>query len=205
MSFTNSTRNLTVIARNAADGFYYAGFITKGITNEEEFHHVTFYNIRPQDVLPNDVINIGGAVPWPTLKIGDYVLVAVRCRTSGLQCYMPGRVVCLPIDLRRENRFYTLKLYSGRTTTKPRRYIIKIGQDKFNEITDYISNIRYKQPKMFVSEPDLRGRLLARRHNEDTNNRSIAFLFNIIVKRTLLICSYFGSAIVILVPYIFPQ
>jgi hypothetical protein len=45
------------------------GFITKGITNEEESHHVTFYNIRPQDVLPNDVINIGGAVPWPTLKV----------------------------------------------------------------------------------------------------------------------------------------
>ncbi|XP_045205074.2 uncharacterized protein LOC123557586 isoform X3 [Mercenaria mercenaria] len=162
IGLTSSTRNLTVIARNVTDGFYYAGFITSGIIPEEGSHRVIFYNIQPQDVPTNHVINIGGAVPWPTLKIGDYVLVGVRCRTSGLECYMPGRVMSIPLDIRHENRFYTVRLYTGRMTTKPRRYIIKIGKEMFDDILRYVANVRYKRLIKYDSEPNLRKRLLDR-------------------------------------------
>ena len=48
-------------------------------------------------------------------QIGDYVLVAVRCRTSKLECYMPGKVMGIPVNFNLEYKFYTVRLFSGRT------------------------------------------------------------------------------------------
>lgn len=141
-----SKRNLTVLARNTVDGFYYTGYITRAITEEDICIRVIFHKIKQHDVPVDHVIYIRGAVPCPDLQLRDYVLVRARCKTNSIECYVPGRVMCVPVECRLRHMFYTVILYTNELHTETRRYIVKINKKQYGNIVGYIKEICNEQP-----------------------------------------------------------
>ncbi|WAQ99963.1 VWA3B-like protein [Mya arenaria] len=153
-----ATRNLSVIARNQTDGYFYPGYVAGSAPTTncdiEDDRDVGFLNLRPQTVPAVYVITLGGAVPWPELRLWDYVLTEVRSRTENIERYIPGRVVKLPILPTLANRFFTIRLFNGRKVQKRRRQVVKIGREKYIDIVKTIIDI-HRGRSLAVSAPNV--------------------------------------------------
>ncbi len=94
-----------------------------------------------------DVIQINGAEPFPSLHLGDPVLVRVRslwgphCYNGACDFYIPGRVCSLPDRIKPIAVAYSVLAYNGVIVTCPRRYIVRIGVSVHLETCQHIAAI----------------------------------------------------------------
>ncbi|XP_069748600.1 LOW QUALITY PROTEIN: von Willebrand factor A domain-containing protein 3B-like [Narcine bancroftii] len=131
----DALRGQKVVARSEVDGFYYPGIITRcaGITKVL----IDFTKGVTQITSIQSLIQIGGAVPCPPLKVGDFVLV--RCNAkSGNDCYKPGVIITPPNKRMTEDKFYTVLKYNNEKEHSFRNGLIKISSTQYSFINRYI-------------------------------------------------------------------
>ncbi|KAH3841158.1 hypothetical protein DPMN_114616 [Dreissena polymorpha] len=134
---------LRVIACNKNDGLYYPGYVTK--TPDMAYAMVSFNKATKQKVRTQMIIPMGGAIPTPELRVGDFVLVLVNNQLRNRACYVPGIVEAVPRDFSRNPRFYTILLYNGQRDTSMRRYLVKIGRGRFEMAVKYIAHCQHQR------------------------------------------------------------
>ncbi|XP_069492360.1 von Willebrand factor A domain-containing protein 3B [Ambystoma mexicanum] len=136
-----------VIARSEFDGFYYPGTVKKCLTSK---HVLVDFSQGDAQITPTPfIIPVGGAVPCPTLKVGDCVF----CKTGtegGNCCYIPAIVIATPRRREAADKFYSVLKYNNRQEHTSRKDLIKISQAKYAFTCHYIEEahiVNYKTPK----------------------------------------------------------
>ncbi|XP_039600619.1 von Willebrand factor A domain-containing protein 3B-like [Polypterus senegalus] len=124
-----------VIARSEIDGFYYPGTVAKCIHSKRA---IVEFKRGDVQIIPLDfVMSIGGAVPCPTLKIGDFVFVRTKAEDGG-DCYVPAVVIATPVRTDISYKFYTVLKYNNKKEHSLRSGLIKISQTKYSFTSRYI-------------------------------------------------------------------
>ncbi|KAG8452170.1 hypothetical protein GDO86_004097 [Hymenochirus boettgeri] len=146
----DTLRGQKVIARSEIDGFYYPGVVVRRISSKTFL--VDFCNGDNQIISISFIIQIGGAVPCPLLKVGDFVFSKTG---EGSGCYVPAVVIATP-RTGAEDKFYTVLKYNNRKEHCLRRELIKISQSQFTfssryirkaQMVDYtIPNVQFVKP-----------------------------------------------------------
>ncbi|CAM5078178.1 unnamed protein product [Natator depressus] len=123
-----------VIARSDITGFYFPGTVIKSISSSEAL--VDFSHGETQIVPIKFIIPVGGAIPCPSLQVGDYVFARTGTHT-GNGYYMPAVVIATPKRVEADDKLYTVLKYNNRKTHCIRSGLIKISQTK------YVCSCRY--------------------------------------------------------------
>ncbi|OCT95321.1 von Willebrand factor A domain-containing protein 3B [Xenopus laevis] len=128
----DALRGQKVIARSDIDGFYYQGTLVRSVSSKCAL--VDFSHGENQIVPISFIIRRGGAVPCPSLKVGDFVFSKTRARSG---CYVPAVVIATP---RTEaiDKLYTVLKYNDRKEHCLRSELIKISQPLFTFACRYI-------------------------------------------------------------------
>uniref|UniRef100_A0A8C4XDN8 DUF4537 domain-containing protein n=1 Tax=Erpetoichthys calabaricus TaxID=27687 RepID=A0A8C4XDN8_ERPCA len=104
-----------VIARSEIDGFYYPGTVAKCIHSKRA---IVEFKRGDVQIIPLDfVMSVGGAVPCPTLKIGDFVFVRTKAEDGG-DCYVPAVVIATPVRTDMSYKFYTVLKYNNKKVSQ---------------------------------------------------------------------------------------
>ncbi|EMP32473.1 von Willebrand factor A domain-containing protein 3B [Chelonia mydas] len=117
-----------VIARSDITGFYFPGTVIKSISSSEAL--VDFSHGETQIVPIKFIIPVGGAIPCPSLQVGDYVFARTGTHT-GNDYYMPAVVIATPKRVEADDKLYTVLKYNNRKTHCIRSGLIKISQTKY--------------------------------------------------------------------------
>ncbi|XP_031752879.1 von Willebrand factor A domain-containing protein 3B isoform X2 [Xenopus tropicalis] len=128
----DSLRGQKVIARSDIDGFYYQGTVLRSTSSKCAL--VDFNHGENQIVPTNFIIRRGGAVPCPSLKVGDFVFSKTRARSG---CYVPAVVIATP-RMEAIDKLYTVLKYNNRKEHCLRSELIKINQSLFTFACRYI-------------------------------------------------------------------
>ncbi|XP_006137480.3 von Willebrand factor A domain-containing protein 3B isoform X1 [Pelodiscus sinensis] len=117
-----------VIARSDITGFYFPGTVIKTISSFEAL--VDFNHGETQIVPIKFIIPVGGAMPCPSLQVGDYVFARTGGQT-GNDYYLPAIVIATPKRVEADDKLYTVLKYNNRKTHCIRSGLIKISQTKY--------------------------------------------------------------------------
>uniref|UniRef100_A0A8C3RJ84 DUF4537 domain-containing protein n=1 Tax=Chelydra serpentina TaxID=8475 RepID=A0A8C3RJ84_CHESE len=117
-----------VIARSDITGFYFPGTVIKSISSSQAL--VDFSYGETQIVPIKFIIPVGGAMPCPSLQVGDYVFARTGTQT-GNDCYMPAVVIATPKRVEADDKLYTVLKYNNRKKHCIRSGLIKISQTKY--------------------------------------------------------------------------
>ncbi|XP_077152982.1 von Willebrand factor A domain-containing protein 3B isoform X2 [Ranitomeya variabilis] len=150
--FLDPLRGQKVIARSEIDGFYYAGTVLKSINSRRAL--VDFW-LGENEVVPiRFIIQTGGAMPWPTLKVGDCVFSKTGARGGG-GCYVPAVVIATPRTIAADKLYSVLK-YNNRKEHCLRSELIKISASQFAVSCGYIRKaqmIDFTIPSVQLAKP----------------------------------------------------
>ncbi|XP_072118844.1 von Willebrand factor A domain-containing protein 3B-like isoform X3 [Mobula birostris] len=128
-------RGQRVIARSEVDGFYYPGIIIRCVGVRKVL--IDFTKGDTQITPTQFVIQVGGAIPCPVLKVGDFVLVCSNVHSEN-DCYKPGVVIATPNKHRADDKFYTVLKYNNKRELSFRNGLIKISSTQYSFISRYI-------------------------------------------------------------------
>ncbi|XP_061482908.1 von Willebrand factor A domain-containing protein 3B isoform X3 [Rhineura floridana] len=128
-----------VIARSESTGFYYPGTVIRSIT--PFYALVDFINGQTEIVPLKFIIPVGGAMPCPSLQVGDYVFIRVR-KQSGDEHYVPGVVIAMPQKTDLDDKLYTVLKYNNRKAHCVRNGLIKISLRRYTCSCCYINMTR---------------------------------------------------------------
>ncbi|KAM3936128.1 von Willebrand factor A domain-containing protein 3B [Leptodactylus fuscus] len=148
-------RGQKVIARSEIDGFYYTGTVLKSISSRTAL--VDFW-LGENEVVPvKFIIQTGGALPCPTLKVGDCVFSKTGARGGG-GCYVPAVVIATP-RMDATDKLYTVLKYNKRKEHCLRSELIKISPSQFAVSCGYIRKaqmIDFTIPSVQLAKPVLK-------------------------------------------------
>ncbi|KAM4047349.1 von Willebrand factor A domain-containing protein 3B isoform 2-T2 [Anomaloglossus baeobatrachus] len=154
-TFLDTLRGQKVIARSEIDGFYYAGTVLKSINSRKAL--VDFW-LGENEVVPiRFIIQTGGAIPWPILKVGDCVFSKTGARGGG-GCYVPAVVIATP-RTDAADKLYTVLKYNNRKEHCLRSELIKISPSQFAVSCGYIRKpqmIDFTIPSVQLAKPLLK-------------------------------------------------
>ncbi|XP_073520664.1 von Willebrand factor A domain-containing protein 3B isoform X2 [Phyllobates terribilis] len=155
-TFLDTLRGQKVIARSEIDGFYYAGTVLKSINSRRAL--VDFW-LGENEVVPiRFIIQTGGAIPWPTLKVGDCVFSKTGARGGGGGCYVPAVVIATP-RTDAADKLYSVLKYNNRKEHCLRSQLIKISPSQFAVSCGYIRKaqmIDFTIPSVQLAKPLLK-------------------------------------------------
>ncbi|XP_063809397.1 von Willebrand factor A domain-containing protein 3B isoform X2 [Pseudophryne corroboree] len=156
----DTLRSQKVIARSEIDGFYYPGTVLRSINAKSAL--VDFWLGENQIVPIRFIIQTGGALPCPTLKVGDCVFSKTGARGGGGGCYVPAVVIATP-RTEAADKLYTVMKYNNRKEHCLRSELIKISPSQFAfscgyirkaQMIDYtIPNVQFVKPLLKPSPP----------------------------------------------------
>ncbi|KAM8977452.1 von Willebrand factor A domain-containing protein 3B [Pelodytes ibericus] len=128
----DTLKNQKVIARSDVDGFYYKGTVVRSINSKHAL--VDFCQGENQIIPIKFIIQTGGALPCPPLKVGDFVFSRTG---AGSGCYVPAVVIATPRpDIK--DKLYSVLKYNNRKEHCLRSELIKISPSKFAFSCRYI-------------------------------------------------------------------
>ncbi|CAI5772132.1 DUF4537 domain-containing protein [Podarcis lilfordi] len=128
-----------VIARSESTGFYYPGTVIRTIT---PFYALVDFNCGHTEIVPlKFIIPVGGAMPCPSLQVGDYVFVRVR-KQLGDEYYVPGTVIATPLKSDLDDKVYTILKYNNKKAFCVRNGLIKISHRRYSCSCCYINMTR---------------------------------------------------------------
>nr|XP_060625780.1 von Willebrand factor A domain-containing protein 3B [Anolis sagrei ordinatus] len=146
-----------VIARSESTGFYYPGTAIRSIT---PFYALVDFAHGHTEIVPlKFIIAVGGAMPCPSLQVGDYVFVRIR-KTLGEEYYAPGVVIATPHKTAADDKLYTVLKYNNRKEHCVRNGLIKISYRRYTCSCCYINMTRmmnYLIPNVKVAKHFHRG------------------------------------------------
>ncbi|XP_074839385.1 von Willebrand factor A domain-containing protein 3B [Carettochelys insculpta] len=117
-----------VIARSDITGFYLPGTVIKSISSSQA---LVYFNHGETQIVPiKFIIPVGGAMPCPSLQVGDYVFARTGTQT-GNDYYIPAVVIATPKRVEADDKFYTVLKYNNRKKHCIRSGLIKISQTKY--------------------------------------------------------------------------
>ncbi|XP_066435302.1 von Willebrand factor A domain-containing protein 3B isoform X2 [Eleutherodactylus coqui] len=151
----DTLRGQKVIARSEIDGFYYPGTVLKSINSKSAL--VDFWLGENQVVPIRFIIQTGGALPCPTLKVGDCALSKTGARGGG-GSYVPAVVIATP-RMDASDKLYTVLKYDKRKEHCLRRELIKISPSQFAVSCGYIRKaqmIDFTIPSVHLAKPLLK-------------------------------------------------
>ncbi|XP_043927748.1 von Willebrand factor A domain-containing protein 3B [Protopterus annectens] len=157
-----------VIARSEIDGFYYPGTVIKSTGSKKAL--VDFINGNIQITPINFIIPLGGAMPCPPLKVGDFVLARTETKTE-TECYMPAVVMATPRKGEIE-KLYTVLKYNNRREHLMRSWMIKINQMKYTFACRYIRQaqmVDHTIPSVQIVQPITKPNV--KHENEEKNEK----------------------------------
>uniref|UniRef100_A0ABM5FYS0 von Willebrand factor A domain-containing protein 3B isoform X2 n=1 Tax=Pogona vitticeps TaxID=103695 RepID=A0ABM5FYS0_9SAUR len=128
-----------VIARSESTGFYYPGTVIRSIT--PFYALVDFVNGHSEIVPLKFLMPVGGAMPCPSLQVGDYVFVRIR-KQFGEEYYVPGIVVATPHKTDLDDKLYTILKYNNKKEHCVRNGLIKISHRRYTCSCCYINMTR---------------------------------------------------------------
>ncbi|KAJ7319682.1 hypothetical protein JRQ81_019193 [Phrynocephalus forsythii] len=128
-----------VIARSESTGFYYPGTVIRSIT--PFYALVDFVNGHTEVVPLKFLMPVGGAMPCPSLQVGDYVFVRIR-KQFGEEYYVPGIVIATPRKADLDDRLYTILKYNNKKEHCVRNGLIKISHRRYTCSCCYINMTR---------------------------------------------------------------
>ncbi|KAM4795957.1 von Willebrand factor A domain-containing protein 3B [Rhinophrynus dorsalis] len=153
----DTLRGQKVIARSDVDGFYYQGTVVRSINSKCAL--VDFCQGENQIIPIKFIIQTGGALPCPPLKVGDFVFSKTG---TGSGCYVPAVVIATPRTDAEDKLFSVLK-YNNRKEHCLRSELFKISQSQFTfscrfireaQMVDYtIPNVQIVKPLMKPTRP----------------------------------------------------
>uniref|UniRef100_A0A8C4SWN5 DUF4537 domain-containing protein n=1 Tax=Erpetoichthys calabaricus TaxID=27687 RepID=A0A8C4SWN5_ERPCA len=124
-----------VIARSEIDGFYYPGTVAKCIHSKRA---IVEFKRGDVQIIPLDfVMSVGGAVPCPTLKIGDFVFVRTKAEDGG-DCYVPAVVIATPVRTDMSYKFYTVLKYNNKKVSQ--KYISTVSRLNYTVWNTVVAN-----------------------------------------------------------------
>ncbi|XP_056411889.1 von Willebrand factor A domain-containing protein 3B isoform X2 [Hyla sarda] len=151
--FLDTLRSQKVIARSEIDGFYYPGTVVKSINSRTAL--VDFW-LGENVVVPiRFIIQTGGALPCPTLKVGDCVFSKTGAKGGGGGCYVPAVVIATP-RTDAADKLYTVLKYDKRKEHCLRCELIKITPSQFAVSCGYIRKaqmIDFTIPSVQLAKP----------------------------------------------------
>ncbi|XP_062831442.1 von Willebrand factor A domain-containing protein 3B isoform X2 [Anolis carolinensis] len=146
-----------VIARSESTGFYYPGTAIRSIT---PFYALVDFLHGHTEIVPiKFIIAVGGAMPCPSLQVGDYVFVRIR-KTLGDEYYVPGVVIATPRKTAADDKLFTVLKYNNRKEYCVRNGLIKISYRRYTCSCCYINMTRmmnYLVPNVKVAKHFHRG------------------------------------------------
>ncbi|XP_072258559.1 von Willebrand factor A domain-containing protein 3B [Pyxicephalus adspersus] len=148
----DALRSQKVIARSEVDGFYYPGTVLRSINSKCAL--VDFLHGENLIVPIRFIIQTGGALPWPTLKVGDCVFAKTGAKGGG-GCYLPAVVIATPRS-EAADKLYTVLYYNNRKGHCLRSELFKISPSQFAVSCSYIRKaqmIDYTIPSVQIVEP----------------------------------------------------
>uniref|UniRef100_A0A8D2LAR7 DUF4537 domain-containing protein n=1 Tax=Varanus komodoensis TaxID=61221 RepID=A0A8D2LAR7_VARKO len=117
-----------VVARSECTGFYYPGIVVRTIT---PFYALVDFIKGHTEIVPlKFIMPVGGAMPCPSLQVGDYVFVRIR-KQLGDEHYVPGVIIATPNKADLEDKLYTVLKYNNRKEHCVRNGLIKISQRRY--------------------------------------------------------------------------
>lgn len=153
--FLDTLRSQKVIARSQIDGFYYPGTVLKSINSRSA---LVDFRLGENEVVPiRFIIQTGGALPCPTLKVGDCVFSKTGARGGG-GCYVPAVVIATP-RMDAADKLYTVLMYNKRKEHCLRSELIKISPTQFAVSCGYIRKaqmIDFTIPSVQLAKPLLK-------------------------------------------------
>ncbi|KAM6093546.1 LOW QUALITY PROTEIN: von Willebrand factor A domain-containing protein 3B [Chlamydotis macqueenii] len=132
-------KNQKVIARSDITGFYYLGTVIKNINSTCAL--VDFSNGETWIVPMKFAIPVGGAMPCPYLKVGDYVFARTGTQTAN-EYYVPAIVIATPKRVEMGDKLYTVLMFNSRKEHCVRSRLIKISQRKYAFSCQYIRMVQ---------------------------------------------------------------
>lgn len=148
----DALRSQKVIARSEVDGFYYPGTVVRSINSKCAI--VDFLQGENMIVPIRFIIQTGGALSWPILKVGDCVFAKTGAKGGG-GCYLPAVVIATPRS-EAEDKLYTVLYYSNRKGHCLRSELFKISPSQFAVSCSYIRKaqmIDYTIPSVQLVAP----------------------------------------------------
>ncbi|KAF7253201.1 von Willebrand factor A domain-containing protein 3B [Varanus komodoensis] len=128
-----------VVARSECTGFYYPGIVVRTIT---PFYALVDFIKGHTEIVPlKFIMPVGGAMPCPSLQVGDYVFVRIR-KQLGDEHYVPGVIIATPNKADLEDKLYTVLKYNNRKEHCVRNGLIKISQRRYTCSCCYINMTR---------------------------------------------------------------
>ncbi|XP_075053819.1 von Willebrand factor A domain-containing protein 3B [Mixophyes fleayi] len=165
----DTLRSQKVIARSEIDGFYYPGTVLRSINSKCAL--VDFLQGENQIVPIRFIIQTGGALPCPTLKVGDCVFSKTGARGGGGGFYVPAVVIATP-RTEAADKLYTVMKYTNRKENCLRSELNKISPSQFAFSCGYIRKaqmIDYTIPSVQLVQPLLK----PTPPKEEKKNRSV--------------------------------
>ncbi|KAM4702020.1 von Willebrand factor A domain-containing protein 3B [Discoglossus pictus] len=150
-------RSQKVIARSDVDGFYYQGTVIKSVSSKCAL--VDFCQGENQIIPISFIIQTGGALPCPPLKVGDFVFAKTG---RGSSCYVPAVVIATP-RTEASDKLYSVLKYNSRKEHCLRSELFKISQSQFGFSCRYIREaqmVDYTIPSVQIVKPILNQKLL---------------------------------------------
>uniref|UniRef100_A0ACB8FI79 Uncharacterized protein n=1 Tax=Sphaerodactylus townsendi TaxID=933632 RepID=A0ACB8FI79_9SAUR len=87
------------------------GTVIRSITTS--YALIDFANGETEIVPLKFILPVGGAMPCPSLQVGDYVFTRIR-KMSGEEYYVPGIVIATPNKAAAEDKLYTVLKHNNR-------------------------------------------------------------------------------------------
>ncbi|XP_071991810.1 von Willebrand factor A domain-containing protein 3B isoform X2 [Engystomops pustulosus] len=151
----DSLRGQKVVARSEIDGFYYPGTVLKSINSRRA---LVDFLLGENEVVPiRFIIQTGGALPCPALKVGDCVFAKTGAKGGG-GCYVPAVVIATP-RMDATDKLYTVLKYNKRKEHCLRSELIKISPSQFAVSCGYIRKaqmIDFTIPSVQLAKPLLK-------------------------------------------------
>ena len=147
----NSLKGQRVIARDAHSGFYYPGVVLSCPKPGEV--HVQFdstaMSVNNQLILVKHVIPTSGAIGRPSLRVDDAALTRVLLGETKDEIWIPCHVTHLPHHGEDQTlQFHSVEIYSGKTLTSPRRHLVKIAENSFVQMVQFIHDVQRRDEWM---------------------------------------------------------
>ncbi|XP_007501135.2 von Willebrand factor A domain-containing protein 3B isoform X2 [Monodelphis domestica] len=141
-----------VIARSEENGFYFPGTVIRCIGPT---HALVQFKYGDTRIVPIVFITpVGGAMPCPTLQVGDYVFAKILI-PKGCHFYVPAIIIATPSREEPCDKFYTVLKCNNRRDFCLRSGLIKISQNKYALSCSFIRTTPMKEPPRMNTE-DLR-------------------------------------------------
>ncbi|XP_019340655.1 von Willebrand factor A domain-containing protein 3B isoform X2 [Alligator mississippiensis] len=142
-----------VIARSDLTGLYFPGTVMKSISSTRAL--VDFSYGETHIVPIKFIIIVGGAMPCPSLQVGDYVFSRTGIQ-MGDYYYAPAVVIATPNRVQADDKLYTVLMYNNRKEHCIRSGLVKVSQAKYASSCRYIKMaqvVDYMIPNKQIVKP----------------------------------------------------